>query len=74
MKPYLLDILLYDLYEDGISVEFPNLPGCLTCGDYTEDAIIMSKEALGLLLYGMKEGNDLIPGPTNVKNLYSSTD
>ena len=28
--------LYYD--EDGISVEFPDLPGCLPCCDTTEEA------------------------------------
>ena len=44
-------ILSFD--EDGISVEFPDLPGCLTCGDNTEEAINRAKEALGLHLYGV---------------------
>lgn len=38
-------------YEDvDISVEFPDLPGCLTCADITEEAIKMPKQALGLHL------------------------
>ncbi len=65
-------ILSFD--EDGISVEFPDLPGCLTCGDSTEEAINRAKEALGLHLYGMEEDNDLIPEPTNIKNLHLESD
>ncbi|MEG1286396.1 MAG: type II toxin-antitoxin system HicB family antitoxin [Bacilli bacterium] len=65
-------ILSFD--EDGISVEFPDLPGCLTCGDSTEEAISRAKEALGLHLYGMEEDNDLIPEPTNIKNLHLEYD
>ncbi|MEG2789777.1 MAG: type II toxin-antitoxin system HicB family antitoxin [Romboutsia sp.] len=60
-------ILSYD--DDGISVEFPDLPGCLTCADTSEGAILMAKEALGLHLYGMEEDNDNIPEPTNIKDL-----
>lgn len=65
-------ILSFD--EDGISVEFPDLPGCLTCGDSTEEAISRAKEALGLHIYGMEEDNDLIPEPTNIKNLHLESD
>ncbi|MEX2909211.1 type II toxin-antitoxin system HicB family antitoxin, partial [Clostridioides difficile] len=59
-------ILSYD--EDGISVEFPDLPGCYTCGDTTEEALKMSKEALGLHLYGMEEDDDIIPDATTIDN------
>ena len=61
-------ILSFD--EDGISVEFPDLPGCLTCGNSTEEAINRAKEALGLHLYSMEEDNEFIPDPTDIKDLY----
>lgn len=60
-------VLSFD--KDGISVEFPDLPGCLTCGDSTEEAINRAKEALGLHLYSMEEDNEFIPHPTDIKNL-----
>lgn len=64
-------ILSFD--EDGISVEFPDLPGCLTCGDSTEEAISRAKEALGLHLYSIEEDNELIPEPTDIKQLQLDT-
>lgn len=60
--------LYYD--EDGISVEFPDLPGCLPCGDTTEDALHNAKEAMGLHLYGMEQDGDEIPAPTPVRDLH----
>jgi len=60
-------ILSFD--DDGISVEFPDLPGCLTFGDSTQEAINRAKEALALHIYGMEEDNELIPEPTDIKNL-----
>ena len=30
---------IFTFDDDGISVEFPDLPGCLTCGDTIEEAI-----------------------------------
>ncbi|MDB8794603.1 type II toxin-antitoxin system HicB family antitoxin [Romboutsia sp. 1001216sp1] len=65
-------ILSFD--EDGISVEFPDLPDYLTSGDSTEEAISRAKEGLELHLYGMEEDNDLIPEPTNIKNLHLESD
>ncbi|MEG2362535.1 MAG: type II toxin-antitoxin system HicB family antitoxin [Terrisporobacter sp.] len=62
-----LAVLSFD--DDGVSVEFPDLPGCITCGDTTEDAIKNAKEALGLHIYGLEEDNELIPEPTNIKDL-----
>lgn len=33
---------------DGISIEFPDLPGCLPCASTTEEAFRNAREALGL--------------------------
>jgi predicted RNase H-like HicB family nuclease len=60
-------VLSYDL--DGITVEFPDLPGCITCGDNEEEALKNAQEALGLHLWGMEKDNDEIPTPTSRKNI-----
>lgn len=52
---------VFSFDDDGISVEFPDLPGCLTCGNNEDDALRMAKDALGLHLYGMERDNDDIP-------------
>jgi len=59
--------LYYD--EDGISIEFPDLPGCLPCAKTTEEALRNAKEAMGLHLYGMEKDGDPIPEPTPVAEL-----
>nr|WP_290912190.1 type II toxin-antitoxin system HicB family antitoxin [Anoxybacillus sp.] len=41
---------IFDYDSDGICVEFPDLPGCFTCGDKEEEALQMAKEALALHL------------------------
>ena len=56
--------------DDGISVEFPDLPGCLSCADTEEEAFHNAKEALGLHLYGMEIDGDPIPSPTSVRDLH----
>ena len=54
---------------DGISIEFPDLPGCLPCAHSQEEAFRNAKEALGLHLYGMEQDGDTIPEPTPVSGL-----
>ena len=60
---------IFTYEDDGISVEFPDLPGCLTCVDTTEEAIKMTKEALGLHLYGIEEENETLPVASNIRDL-----
>ena len=53
----------------GISIEFPDLPGCLPCGSTSEEAFRNAKEALGLHLFGMEQDGEAIPAPTPVQDL-----
>lgn len=55
--------------QEGISIEFPDLPGCLPCASNTEEAFKNAREALGLHLYGLELDGDIIPAPTPVKDL-----
>lgn len=61
--------LSYD--DDGISIEFPDLPGCLSCAekDNTVEAFFNAKEALGVHLYGMEQDKDPIPVPSKLEDL-----
>lgn len=60
-------IFYYD--EDGISIEFPDLPGCLSCADTDEEALYMAEDVLGLWMEGLEEENETIPEPTNLKDI-----
>jgi predicted RNase H-like HicB family nuclease len=60
---------IFDYAEDGISISFPDLPGCFSCADSDEEAVSMAKEALGLHLYSMEEDKDEIPGPTPINKI-----
>jgi predicted RNase H-like HicB family nuclease len=60
-------IFRYD--EDGISVRFPDLPGCFSSGADADSAYRNAKEALGLHLYGMEQDNEQIPEPTHLDEL-----
>ena len=68
-KDYYVYPAIFTYEDDGISVEFPDLPGCLTCADTTEQAIKMAKEALGLHLYDIEEENEPIPVASSIGDL-----
>lgn len=62
--------LLYPAYfrrveSGGYSVDFPDLPGCVSAGDSLGEALAMAREALSLHLYGMAEDGDAIPAPSD---------
>ena len=60
--------------DKGISIEFPDLPGCLPCADTSEEAVKNAKEALGLHLWGMEKDNDPIPEPPDILKINHSND
>lgn len=55
--------------DDGISIRFPDLPGCTSCSDTTDEAVRDAKEALGLHLWGMEKDCDEIPSATPIDKL-----
>lgn len=60
---------VFDYADDGISIGFPDLPGCLPCADTTEEAFHNAKEAMALHLYGMEEDGDPIPEPSDILHI-----
>jgi predicted RNase H-like HicB family nuclease len=64
-------IALFTYEEDGISIKFPDLPGCYPCADKdnTDEALKNAKEALGLHLWGMEQDHEIIPEPSSITDL-----
>jgi predicted RNase H-like HicB family nuclease len=62
-------IFSYD--ADGISIEFPDLPGCLPCANTTDEALQNAKEAMALHLWSMENDDDPIPEPSSIENIVS---
>lgn len=60
---------IFNYAEDGISVSFPDLPGCLTCAHDTETALARAREALGLYLVDLEDEGDPIPAPSALSAL-----
>ena len=58
-------------YSDGagVSIIFPDLPGCLPCADNTEGAVKNAKEAMMLHLYGMEKDNEVTPKPSAITKI-----
>lgn len=67
-KYYVFPAVLYQEEKD-VSIEFPDLPGCVPCADTVENAMQNAKEALGLHLFGMEQDNEPIPTPSRVEDI-----
>lgn len=58
-------------YNTGYTVEFPDLPGCVTQGDSLEEAFEMAEDvACGWILTSIEDGED-IPSPSGITRLNS---
>jgi len=51
--------------KSGISVYFPDVPGCVSCGDNFDHALQMAKEALSLHIYGIEKDGEALPKRTD---------
>ena len=68
MKHYVFPAI-FTQEERGISIEFPDLPGCLPCADDFQDAFHNAKEALHLHLRGMIADNEKVPAPSRLETI-----
>lgn len=62
--------LTYD--KNGISVLFPDFPGCMTCGDSDADALNMAEDALTGWLEIAQEKGQPLPTPTPLPEVCKS--
>ncbi len=68
-RPYRMEIVP-DSEEGGYAVTFPELPGCMTCGETLESAVSNAKDAKKAWLQAALEEGQEIPNP-NELNDYS---
>ncbi len=66
-------LAVFEPAETGYSVYFPDLPGCVSCGEDFEEAQKQAAEALGLHVYGMEKDGDEIPVPSKVPQVDPET-
>lgn len=56
--------------DDGITITFPDLPGCRSCADTFEEAYDMAKEAMELFLEDyVKDIFQSAPKPSKLQNI-----
>lgn len=55
--------------EQGFTITFPDLPGCITEGSNMDEAIYMAKDVLVGFLYGMEEDGEEIPDASNPSSI-----
>ena len=68
MKLYYPALFIHDGY--GYTVEFPDLPGCITQGDSFEEAFEMAEDAAsGWILTSIEDGEE-IPSPSSLNMLH----
>lgn len=69
MKDTYSYIAILEYADDGISISFPDLPGCLSCAYSTEEALKNAKEALGLHIWGLEQDDEPLPEPTQIDKI-----
>ncbi|MBP1548173.1 MAG: type II toxin-antitoxin system HicB family antitoxin [Oscillospiraceae bacterium] len=60
---------VFSYHNDGISVTFPDLPGCVSYGENEPDAIKSAQQCLALHICGMEEDGDEIPGAASISEI-----
>lgn len=71
MKDRYSYVAVFTYEEDGIVIEFPDLPGCYPCADKddTEGALKNAHEALGLHIWGLEQDGEPLPEASNITQL-----
>ena len=51
--------------DDGITISFPDFPGCLSCAFSDDEAVLMATDVLSLRLYIAEKSRENIPNSSN---------
>jgi predicted RNase H-like HicB family nuclease len=57
---------IFDYDDEGITITFPDLPGCISEADTEVDALSMAQDALGSRLYADEQDATTIPKPSKL--------
>ena len=55
--------------ENGYNVDFPDIPGCYTCGDDIADALHMAQDVLNLTLCDLEDDKKPIPPASKQRDI-----
>ena len=61
---------VFEYADDGITITFPDLSGCISCAENQEGAVHMARDALGCWLAGNEELGSSIPEPSNTAGIH----
>ena len=61
-------ILSHD--DDGITITFPDLPGCISCAQTNEEALHMARDALGAWIVATEDLGEPVPLPSRTSDLH----
>ncbi len=56
--------------SDGITITFPDLPGCISCAQTDEEALHMARDALGAWIVATEDLGEPVPPPSRTSDLY----
>lgn len=68
-KDYYIYPAIFEYEKKGISISFPDLPGCISSAKNEEEALYMAKDALGLYIVCSEEDNEELPKPTPLNKI-----
>lgn len=60
---------LFELDGSTVSVSFPDVSGCLTCGNDYADALSSAEDALNLMLTRMEDEKHPLPTPSDPSSI-----
>ena len=63
MSKFIFQAILTPEEEGGYSVEFPDLPGCFSCGDTFNDAVAMGADAAKTYVASLLGHGEAVPEP-----------
>ncbi len=56
--------------NDGITITFPDLPGCISCAQTDEEALHMARDALGAWIVATEDLVEPVPPPSRISDLH----
>ncbi|MCI7404690.1 type II toxin-antitoxin system HicB family antitoxin [Pyramidobacter sp.] len=60
---------IFSYADDGITITFPDLPGCISSAHSDDEALYMARDALGCWISANEDLGKAIPAPSGLKNV-----
>ncbi len=57
------------MQKTGITITFPDLPGCISCAKTEEEALFMAKDALGIYIVSVEEDGEELNLPSKLNEI-----